>query len=314
MRGLSLTFAALLLAACGGDSGPEMLEGFTPEPPAADEIQIVSPIIHDVQPGQDVLLCSYLPLDQALLDTIDVVGTTGFQSAIASHHAVLYTVTRERPVDTHECTDDDMINISFAGAAGGGGQSGQIQLLPEGVAFRMEAGHQLMVQSHWINTSPDQPIDGQAAFNLKFREPSDSVQLAQLFTWLTTDISVPANSTGSAHTDCEVQDDMSFYQIAGHAHERATRVRLTQTPAGGSPNQFYDQEWAEYMTFDPPFQKYAAADAMQIHAGDTLTVDCDYDNETGEELQFPTEMCVGVGFFFPGDHQINCVDGSYDDR
>ena len=28
-------------------------------------------------------------------------------------------------------------------------------------------------------------------------------------------------------------------------------------------------------------------------------------------LVFPTEMCVGIGFYFPGRGQINCVDGTW---
>jgi hypothetical protein len=313
MKSLTCLFVLIPLAACGGDSGPELLEGFDPDPPAADEIQIISPIIRDVQPGDDVLLCSYLPMDQALTETLDVIGITGFQTSIGAHHAVLYTVMHERPVDTHICTDDDMVNISFSGAAGGGDAGGQQQLLPEGIAYRMDAGNQLMIQSHWINTTND-PIDGQSAFNLKYQPPAADTVLAQLFTWLTTDITVPDGQTGSARVDCVIQDDMQFYQLAGHAHEHATNVKLTHTPAGGSANVFYDQEWAEYMTFDPPLQKYSRAEAVQIHAGDTLSVDCDYANDTGADLHFPTEMCVGVGFFFPGTHQINCVDGTYDDR
>src|SRR5690348_7674839 len=102
MKSLQKTFAlalfAMPLAACGGNDGPEMLEGFEPDAPAPDEIQILSPVIRDVPPGADVLLCSYLPMSDALENTIDVIATTGFQSALASHHGVLYTVQRERPV------------------------------------------------------------------------------------------------------------------------------------------------------------------------------------------------------------------------
>jgi hypothetical protein len=304
---------ALLLAACSGSSSPELLEGFDPPAPAADEIQILSPVIRDIAPGADVLLCTYLPVDQALDETLDVTAITGAQSELASHHAVLYTALRDRPVDTHECTDDDMVNMAFIGGVGGGETGGSTQTLPDGVAYRIEAGKQMMIQTHWINASTT-AVDGQAAFNLRVQAPSEDVDVAQLFTWLTTDISVPAGSTGHAHSSCVIQDDMSFYQISGHAHEHASRVQMSITPAGGAEAVFYDEDWAEYMTFDPPRLSYTRDGAMQIHAGDTLNVDCDYANETGVELGFPSEMCVGVGFFFPGTHQINCVDAVYDDR
>jgi hypothetical protein len=310
----SLVGTALLslgLAACGGGSdAPELLEGFEPVPPAEGEIQIISPIVWDIAPGADVTLCSYLPLDQALDETLDIIGAYGMQSAIASHHSVLYMVERDRPIDTHECTDDDMINSRYLAGAGGGDAGGSQDYIPEGVAYRVEAGRQLMVQTHWINTTT-QPIDGQAAFNLRVQAPSEDVELAQLFTWTSTNINVPAGETGSTRTDCVMQQEMKFYRLGGHAHEHGSRVTMTHTPAAAEPNVFYDEEWVDYYTFDPPRVDFARDEAMVVRVGDTLSIDCEYDNTTTEDLTFPLEMCTGFGFYFPGTAQMDCTDGRW---
>jgi hypothetical protein len=302
----------LLLAGCAseGDSGPEMLDGFEPPAPAEGQIQIVSPIVRDIASGADVTLCSYLPIDQALPSTLDVTDAVGLQSDIGGHHAIVYLAERERPVDTHECTDDDMVNARYIAGAGGGDAGGTRDPIPEGVAYRIDAGRQLMIQTHWINTTPD-PIDGQAAFNLDVQPPSDDVELANLFTWLSTEIAVEPGQPAAVHSDCVIERDMSFYQIGGHAHERGTRVALTYTPAGQTAASIYDEEWTPYYTFDPPRLNYTREEAVQVHAGDTLSIDCEYFNDTGETLTFPLEMCVGFAFYVPAEEQINCSDGRW---
>lgn len=310
MRTIFFALLGIGAAACAGDDAPVFMEGFEPPPPGEGEIQFVSPILEDMAPGADITLCTYLDPDLSFEDTVDVVAGRGYQSMLGGHHAILYTAERNRPIGTHECTDDDMVNARFLVGAGGGDAGGAYADIPEGLAYQIDAGRQLMVQTHWINTTT-QPIDGQAAFNIRVQPPSDEVQHAQLMNWLTTDISIPAGGTAAVRGDCVVQQDLNFYLMGGHAHEHGTRVTLTHTPAGGEPTVFYDEEWVEYYTFDPPRISMDVAAPMVVRAGDTLSVDCTYDNPGSEALGFPTEMCVGFGFYFPATRQIDCVDGSW---
>ncbi len=308
---IGLGLLTLALGACAGDDTTvELLDGFEPPAPEAGQVQIVSPIIEDMAPGADLTLCTYLPLGTSFDETTDVIDAVGYQSDLGGHHGVLYMAERERPVDTHECTDDDMVNARFLAGAGGGDAGGASAKLPDGVAYRVDAGRQLMIQSHWINTT-QAPIDGQVAFNLTVDEPDEDRQLAQLLTWAGTQIDIPANGSGSAHTDCVVGQEMHFFLVGGHAHEHGSQVSLTYTPAGGEPDMFYDEPWQAYYTFDPPRITMSAEDAMVVMPGDTLSVDCQYENTTGEALGFPTEMCAGFAFYFPGTAQIDCTDGNW---
>lgn len=314
-------FFALLVAACsvpsnGGDpdggtpdANADLLPGFAPPDPGAGEIRWLSPIVRGLAPGSDTTLCSYLPLDVALPATSDIVAAHGYQSAAGSHHALLLLASRNRPVDTHVCTDDDMTNTRFLAGAGGGDAGGGTLDIPPGLAFRVDAGRQIMIQTHWINAT-DHPIDGQAAFVVKVQPPSTSVQPAQLLNWGTSTIDVPPNSDGHAHAECPVAHDLQIFTIGGHAHEWGTHVSLAVRDSGASTGTtFYDHAWMPYYTFDPPRLRYDVTTPMVVKAGQVLTADCDYHNTTASDLGFPKEMCVGFAFFFPGDTEIDCFDG-----
>ncbi len=306
---IAMGAATMVIVVGCGTNGPELLKGFDPPAPKQGEIQIVSPIVKGIEPGQDITLCSYLPVSEALSATKDIIGYTALQSTPGGHHSVFYTVQSERPVDTHECNDDDMVNSVYLAGVGGGDAGGMQAKIPDGIAYRIEAKRQLMIQTHWINTT-DGVIDGQAAYNLQVTDPSDSHALAQLFTWTSTKISIPANGTATAHTTCPINRDMSFFRLGGHAHEHGTHVSMTWT-AAGVDNKFYDEPWVKSYTFAPPTLDYTKDQAMVVHAGDTLSIDCSYQNDTSNEIIFPLEMCTGFGFYFPGTAQWDCTDGQW---
>lgn len=308
----------LALAACSTPPVPEdpdaapvnsgLLAGFTPGAPAADEVQLLSPIVHDIAAGGDVLLCSYLPVDAGFASDVDITRVTGFQSQAGAHHAILYQARSKRPVDTHVCTDDDMANSIPLGVTGAEG--GDAFGIPDGLALRAAAHSQLFFQTHWVN-STDHAIDGQAAFNLRVQPVSNTVQTAGLFSIVDTQILIPAGKPGHEGASCPFGRDIQFGTLYGHAHEHGTHVKLVYTPAGGADQVIYDHDWIPHDAFAPPSLHYPIAQPFVVHAGDALRVECDYQNATGGDLAFPQEMCAAAGFYFPGDAQMNCVDGTW---
>ncbi|HTJ40955.1 MAG TPA: hypothetical protein VL463_02630 [Kofleriaceae bacterium] len=308
-----------ILAACStppaGDddttpdaASSDFLPGFTPTAPGADEIQIVSPIVHDIAPGADVLMCSYISPDAAFAADTDITHAAGFQSMTGAHHAILYQARSKRPVDTHVCTDDDMANAIPLGVTGGeGGEAFQI---PDGLALRAAAHSQLFFQTHWVN-STDHVIDGQAAFNLRALPVSADRPTASIFSIVSTQFTIPAGKPGHATTTCSFAKDIQFGTLFGHAHEWGTHVKITWTPQGAAEDVIYDHDWIPHDTFAPPALTYAVASPFVVHAGDTVRVDCDYMNTTANDLSFPREMCGAAGYYFPGNVQLNCVDGSW---
>ncbi len=287
---------------------PDLLPGFTPDPAGPGELQVVSPIVRGLPAGADVLMCSYLDVDAGFTSDVDITHVTGFQSAQGAHHAILYQARARRPVDTHVCTDDDMANAIPLGVTGGeGGAAFQI---PDGLALRAAAHSQLFFQTHWVNAT-DQAIDGQAAFDLKVQPVSGTVVTAGLFAIVSTQFTIPAGKTGHAESACTFARDIQFGTLYGHAHEWGTRVQIVHTPAAGADDVIYDHAWIPHDTFAPPSLLYGATSPFVAHAGDTMRVACDYDNTTDHDLTFPLEMCAAAGFYFPGNDELNCVDGAW---
>jgi hypothetical protein len=143
------------------------------------------------------------------------------------------------------------------------------------------------------------------------RAPSPDYLPADLFTVVTTDIEVP-HGLGSAHATCTVPRDLDLIMIGPHAHEWGTRVQVQRTPAAGRGSEMLvDANWDRARVLDPPLTWYQKDAPLHLAPGDTVSVDCDYMNDTTEPLEFPREMCVGFGFYYPADRELDCVDGAF---
>jgi hypothetical protein len=299
-----LALLAIAAACTTHADGVALLPGFDPPPPGPNGIQFVTPAVHGIPPGTDETLCTYLGYDNA--SDLDITAYMGFQTAVGGHHVILYSTVNHHAEDTHPCNEADMIDARYLG--GGGAESPAVPL-PAGIVMRMPAHTQIMIQHHWINAT-DGPIDGQAAFNVTIEPSSPANTVTQLFTNVTTNITL-APGPGSAHAQCTVGRDLSFFMLGGHAHELGKHVSIEVTPASATPTMIYDTAWDATYQFNPPRNYYPVAQPFTLHAGDQIAVDCTYDNTTGAEVMFPREMCVAWGYFFPADTEIDCVDGSW---
>lgn len=300
---------ALLLVGCGTDdvtTDEPLLDGFEPPAPASDEIQIISPAVRGIAPGADVNLCSYI--DRRLTEDIDILSYRGFQSSVGGHHTILYAVTLQEAANTHECNEDDMINARYLAGAG---PDAPPSLLPDGVVFRIPANTQLMVNTHWINAT-DQPIDGQSAFNLKVSKPTPDHKLASLLTVGTTMFTLPMGPA-STSAECTVEEGpFNVFTLGGHMHEWGTHAKISLTKSGqGASAMLWESDWSSEKQFNPPLNQYPTDAPLVLQAGDKLRIECDYDNDTGNPLPFPREMCVGFQYAYPMTKQLDCMDGNW---
>jgi hypothetical protein len=312
MRKIAVLFMFAATVGCGtAESTPmkadpsSFVDGFSPPAPGADEMQIVSPALGTFKPGDDKTICTYL--DFTVAEDMDVLGFHMYQSK-TGHHATLYRTVTKQPVGTHECKDADMFNVRFIA---GGGEAAPDISVPDGLAFRVNAGSQLMMVTHWLNTT-DKSYEVQAAATLRVAKPSAARQVSDLFVVAATQFTDPAGVVTDNKSTCVFKQDMQMWMLAGHAHEFTNRVTIDHV-VGDTSTRVYDTPWQPEYTTNAPLTLFTKDQPFVVKAGESLTTTCTVDNMKGTTpITFPREMCTSLGFFFPSTTEALCTDGSWD--
>jgi hypothetical protein len=188
------------------------------------------------------------------------------------------------------------------GAAGGylGAVSpagGRIAPLPEGVAFRLPKGSGIMLNLHYINMGTK--LDsGEAYIDAKFAEIDPNRLIAALFINLNGSFNLPPAKQTDSGMDCVAQDDVKVIMMSNHMHEWGTHAStvVTRGDTGVVEMMRDDPTWNHDMVNNPTFATWTAEDPFVIHTGDTMRINCSWDNTTSETLNFPREMCLSAGF------------------
>src|SRR4051812_7519647 len=107
-----------VMAGCSEQAGTDWGKGFSPPALKSGYTRMVSPTVAKLTPGTDAEWCAWIagPSDKDR----DVLDVGGAQSQ-TGHHGVLYATTDNSYSvgESHRCTEDDMLHISFLGAIGG---------------------------------------------------------------------------------------------------------------------------------------------------------------------------------------------------
>jgi hypothetical protein len=300
-----LAVVLCLASACASDSESDLLAGFSPPPPGEGEIQYLSPIVRDIKPGEDRIICSYL--DAYVEDDFDVARIAGYNT-LGSHHIILYQTSFGQAPNTHDCKDEEMIYFSLIGGTGGDAAASAENSLPPGLVRRVKKGNQLLIQTHWLNTS-DETLDGQAAFNVRFEPMSPERTPADFIAAINTNFQATPGIS-SASVECTFEDTINIFQLAGHQHDLGKHIKIDYTPVDGVQQTLINEDWNKEWSFNPNFIDYSAR-PMVVRPGDKLRIECDWSNPGDTTVTFPSEMCGAVGGFYPSTKQLMCVNGDW---
>jgi hypothetical protein len=258
----------------------------------------------EVQPGDDKMYCQWIaPPSIAKQNVLDVTGVQG----PAGHHAALYANSKIEDVGTtRECSDDDMVTVTFLGAVGGEGTAGPAVSLPDGMVFQLPEGQALMANTHYINTT-GKAVEGQSVLDVKFADPDPSLIVAGSFAINYLGIQIPPMETYSADVSCTVTQKFSFVMYSNHMHRHGTEVFTEVTRADSTTEMISkDDAWTADLAFNPPFVHWTKEAPFVLNAGDILHERCTWKNDTSATIAFPTEMCVGVAYTMEAGAQYIC--------
>jgi hypothetical protein len=286
--------STLALAACS--SSTDSMPGPQPE---ANELAFQTGEF-EVPPG-DSFTCFYT---STKTDRELTVGDTASTQGPGGHHVTIYFTDIEREPSYHPCDDAEMVSWHMVGGASDTGEP--VVPLPPGGALKVPAGKQIVVQSHYINTT-GAPQKVNDSVKLKLLEPSEVKEYVNF--WVINDASfnVPPNGSATSVSTCTVPKDLNTVLLLGHMHDHGKRYTLERLDdKGNAVETMYDQEWQPDYAGHPPLVTATLEEPMFIPAGTTFRQTCTWNNNTTDPLVFPREMCITFAHYFPDDGWVEC--------
>ncbi len=307
----TILFAVLGMAAVGcGTNGPDYIPGFDPPPVQAGYTRYLAPTVTNITPGADIEMCEWVaPVATEDQDVLDVIG----EQSATGHHAVLFasTETNFKVGESHVCTTDDMVSVSFIGAIFGA-NAGQLTKLPDGLFFRLRKGQSQMMNTHWLNTT-DKTVEGQAVVDVKFAPADASHTIADIFANNGDTFMIPPGAPTQYDVSCTFPQDMNFAMVTDHMHTDGMSAYTEVLHTDGTSTMLrQDTSWASDEQFNPIYTMFSLAQPYVVHTGDTIHTHCEWQNQGTSTLLFPDEMCAGQAFYFPGNGLSACDDGTWD--
>jgi hypothetical protein len=299
---LAIVFAMpLALSACGGDDGAA--EDTTPPGSDPNVISWTSEPF-DVPAGES-FQCFYT--DMITDKELSVVKASA-QQGDGGHHVTLYYVDNQRDPHSFPCSGtQEMTDWHFVvGAGGEGNELGDFITLDEGLAIKIPAGKQLMVQAHYINTTGAMRQETDQ-LRVHLTDPALVKAYAADFVVLNEQFQIPAHSPFESSTTCLVEEDVQLAMLLGHMHEQGQHYTLERVDEEGEVLEtIYEEDWLPAFASHPPVLKYTMDAPYVLEKGTRLRQTCKWNNTTDKELMFPTEMCIAFGYYFPGENRIFC--------
>lgn len=286
MRMYALPLLLPLVAGCGANALPD---GVAASPDlamaAGADDRVVDLPQFSLQPGEEKILCAYVPPDnvERYVNRFTTDMTPG------SHHLIVFRV----PATGGPATGPEPCNNGLPVGMLPGAQEPHTELpLPPGIAYRVGAGEGLYFQMHYINATPA-PITAHVTYRMGTIAKGSVKELAGELFYSMWNLKVPTGKSTQEQT-CKAPYDMNLTLATGHMHKHG----LTFDAAVNGQPVYHTSDW------DSPQWKDFPAPGYQVKQGDAIHWACNFDNETGAILKFgdsaeKNEMCIFVGLFWP---------------
>jgi hypothetical protein len=167
---------------------------------------------------------------------------------------------------------------------------------PEGVAMKIEAGQQLLLNLHLFNVADNQ-LDGTSGTEIVTIPESEVEQVAEVILMgRTVSLQVPPGESTQIGR-CVMNGDVNIFAFSPHMHQMGTHMKIVAKPSSGDVTlhdaayDFYEQK------------VFLSEPAIQLEAGDEIEVHCGYDNTSNSTIPFGDssnqEMCFAGVYRYP---------------
>jgi len=210
-----------------------------------------------------------------------------------THHTALSIAPRSGPDETFDCAASDIgFRIIF-----GSGVGTTPFALPEGVAYKLNAGDQVLLNLHLYDTS-DTPISGTSGIEVKLIPASEVTYEAETAYIGRYDLNIPPGVV-TASAQCSVTEDTTIFGVFPHMHRLGIHM-LGSALIGATGDAM--------VLLDTPYSfeeqlNYRVDPAVTLHAGDVIQAECTWDNPGPNTVMFgdssDDEMCVLGVYRYP---------------
>jgi hypothetical protein len=232
---------------------------------------------------------SYLCVRRTLPEDV-FVSAFKAQNPPGTHHTVLTVGTQGGTDGITPCSS----GVNAAAGVFGSGVGTEDLVMPEGVAFPLRAGQQLILNLHLFNFT-DQPLTG-ASGTLVRSIPEDSVEhLAESALVTALLLNIPPGESVQ-YGQCTMTHDVTVFAVLPHMHMLGTRFKAAVT-RGGSTLTLHD------LPFEFESQMVYPIEPIELSQGEVVRTECTYDNTTDNVVTFGEssldEMCNFGLFRYP---------------
>jgi hypothetical protein len=286
MRTLAL-LALAFLAACGGASDAE------PDALPADYVPLAAGD-WSLEPGQEGYYCV-----RATAPTDLYIQAFRPLAPHGTHHTALAIDLQGGADGGFPCTAADTgFQVLF-----GSGLGTEPFELPEGVAFKLAAGQQVLLNLHLYNVSPSQVLTGTSGVEVKLI-PVEEVQFeAETIYAMDFGVEVPPGES-VYRSSCTMDREVTIFGVFPHMHQLGTWMRGSAVRGEAEPEVFHDH------AFDFEEQlNHRLAPPVTLARGDRVLVECGFDNPGTTTVGFgdssDSEMCVLGLYRYPATGAIS---------
>lgn len=265
-------------------------------------VQLKTPIF-DVAPGTERQHCYWFKLPSDV--DLDVVKFE-VRYLSGSHHMNLFQTDKDMPDGEGDCLRGV---FSPMGTNGYnlivGSQSDSLDWqLPEGVAFKIKARKQLMLQTHYVNAATQNTPMGKGRVKVNLHTEVDKSKIkAHMGTVFANNvnINIPPRETRAFTTSCSMPKDVKVAALTGHFHSRGKTFSVNLSPDGTSATDeiYRSRSWDEppFKVLDPP---------AAIPNGGAFQYTCEFTNPTENTIKFGPEVekdehCNLFAYVYPWD-------------
>jgi len=267
-------------------------------------VQIETPEF-DVPKGGERQWCYYFKLPSDV--DLDVVKFE-IRYLAGSHHMNLFQSAKNVPDHDEDCfekmpftspEDPNGVDLVI------GSQSESLDwALPPGVAFKLKAHRQLVLQTHYVDAGTQKTPSGHGKVVINLvSEPDPSKITAHMGTMFANNVNIhiPPRESRSFSTTCGLPKPVKLAALTGHFHSRGKVFSVNLAPNGADPTEeiYRSRAWDE-----PPFR--VLDKAIDIPAGGGLYYTCDFQNRSDLDIKFgprvdTDEHCNLFAYFNPWD-------------